>query len=75
MTNDYYVLTYDLWFKTSNDTIATKLRLAEQTAAGTEADPKGITVTNVAAGKLEEAARILIVNQKNGGSMLFTMQR
>ena len=71
LTNDYYVLTYDLWFKTSNDTKATKLRLAEQTAAGTEADPKGITVTNVAEGKLEEAARILIVNQKNGAYALY----
>ena len=71
LTNDYYVLTYDLWFKTSNDTKATKLRLAEQTAAGTEADPKGITVTNVEAGKLEEAARILIVNQTNGAYALY----
>ena len=71
LTNDYYVLTYDLWFKTSNDTKATTLRLAEQTAAGTEADPKGITVTNVTAGKLEEAARILIVNQTNGAYALY----
>jgi len=71
LTNDYYVLTYDLWFKTSNDTVATNLRLASQSAAGTEADPKGISVTGVSAGKLEEAARILIVNQSTGEYALY----
>ncbi|MBO5576289.1 MAG: hypothetical protein J5956_08370 [Ruminococcus sp.] len=68
---DYYVLTYDLYFKTSNDTQATNLRLALQSAAGTEADPKGVSVTGVSAGKLEEAARVLFVNQADGAYALY----
>lgn len=57
-----YVLSYDLFFKTANSTDAKNLRLATT---------GGMTVTGVSSGKIEEAVRILFVNQANGAYYLY----
>ena len=57
-----YVLSYDLFFKTANSTAANNLKLATT---------GGMTVTGVTSGHIEEAVRILFVNQANGAYYLY----
>ncbi|MBR1423236.1 MAG: hypothetical protein IJ571_07345 [Ruminococcus sp.] len=68
-----YVLSYDLYFKTANDTNATNLRLAEQTAnpAGVVINSSDFTVGDTATDEIENAARVLFVNQATGVYYLY----
>ena len=62
-----YALVNDMYFKTANDTVATKLRLNELT--GENAGVK--LATDIGVDALEESVRLLFVNPANGATALY----
>lgn len=68
-----YVLTYDLYFKTANDTNATNLRLAPQDATnkGVVLTVEDNAVSKMSSNQFEKSARILFVNAETGAYALY----
>lgn len=66
-TEKAYALVNDMYFKTANDTVATKLRLNDLTAT-----TPGVKLNaTIGENALEESVRLLFVNPANGATALY----